>query len=197
MKAKTSQRCGCALALYILAAVVTQVVFLTLKLSGAVSWSWWIVLIPILSPAALSIVGLVLAVIILTPIQTYKTVKKRRRIEKQAEIYGMKRKPRETDGELKKRIVQRNMIAGNYSRRDIKDAVLANFDTVSACKMTIDNQNYTVAVELTHAPSGSDWKLVSFTDEELQEILDFITQYVPVQYKVSIKNAEIGGEADE
>ena len=82
----------------------------------------------------------------------------------------MKRKPGETDGELKKRIVQRNMIAGNYSRRDIKDAVLANFDTVSACKMTIDNQNYTVAVELTHAPSGSDWKLVSFTDEELQEI---------------------------
>ena len=184
MKAKTSQRCGCALALYILAAVVTQVVFLTLKLSGAVSWSWWIVLIPILSPAALSIVGLMLAVIILTPIQTYKTVKKRRRIEKQAEIYGMKRKPGETDGELKKRIVQRNMITGNYSRKEIKDAVLEAFPELGSCQFFADNQNDVIVM----IPRRSDDE--DLTDVELKEVAEFAAQFIPVKYTLKVKRPE-------
>ncbi len=194
MKPKTSQRWGCALGLYLLAAVVAQIVFFTLKVSSAVSWSWWIVLAPILSPFALSVVGIVIAIIVLAPIEAYKSHKKRKAVDKHAEAYGMKRQPGESDRELEKRIVKRNMITGSYTRKDIKDAVLATFPDVASCKMEINNEIHEVHVIVTRAPSeGSEWNAVDFSEGELQEILNFIADRTPMAYKVTFKS---GGAQD-
>lgn len=48
------------------------IVFVTLKLTGFISWSWWIVLFPIFIPFAISISILILSIVIACLIACFK-----------------------------------------------------------------------------------------------------------------------------
>ena len=190
-KIARSRAGAAALGLYLLAVIVIQIVFLTLKISGGVDWSWWIVLIPILSPIALSVVIIVAAVLILLPIELYKSVKKSRRIDAEAEQYGMKRRAGESDADLKKRIVRRNMIAGNYTRKEIKDTLLETFPELASVQMSTNNETNTIVMTVRRAPSEKNgWKIERFTEEELREIVNKATEYIPPTYTVTIREAK-------
>lgn len=163
------------------------VVFITMKCTGAVDWSWWVTLIPLFCVAGLPIVTIVLVIIYLLTKTIIADMRRSKRVEAEAKMYGMERRPGESTAELKKRIVRRNMISGNYSRKDIKDAILAAFPNCGSCQIYVGNQTDTVVLfPRKAAVEGS----AIFSDEELMEIAEFAAQYIPANYKVTAINAE-------
>ena len=82
---KLSKRTTNAIACLCLVAEVVmfilQIIFLTLKISGIVSWSWWVILTP-----ACCIIGLVpaitvIAVLVLAPKVLIENIKRRQQIK--------------------------------------------------------------------------------------------------------------------
>lgn len=99
------------------------IVFIVLKLTGVISWSWLWVLAPIWIPVAI-ILAMLLVVLIVVLVEegVKQTEEKQHRqerslgIDEQARRYGLERQPGETDLELKKRIAflkQAERRAGN------------------------------------------------------------------------------------
>ena len=171
--------------------IILQIVFMTMKLAGAVSWSWWTTLIPIFCVFGLPIAIVVIAVIVLAPKVLIEDRRRLKRVEAEAKKYGMERKPGESTGELKKRIVQRNMITGNYSRKDIKDEILRAFPNVGGCQILINNQTNEIVLNLrSWCPISLEHSAAPFTDSELREIAEFAAQYIPVNYTVTATNAK-------
>ena len=172
--------------------LVLQIVFLTLKLGGFVAWSWWVTLLPIISVFALPLVGFVLVVIVMVPKMLIKEIKRSIRVETEARMYGMERKPGESTTELKKRIIRRNMIAGNYSRKDIKDEILKAFPSLGSCQIIIDNQ----AAEIVMIPRRAEAVNGStrLTQFELRDVAQFAAQMIPEKYTLTVKNADINKE---
>lgn len=164
--------------------IILQIVFPTMKLAGAVDWSWWTTLIPIFCVLGLPLAIVVIAVIVLAPKVLIEDRRRRKRVEAEAKKYGMERKPGESTGELKKRIVQRNMITGNYSRKEIKDAVLEAFPELGSCQFFTDNQNDVIVM----IPRRSDDE--DLTDVELKEVAEFAAQFIPVKYTLKVKRPE-------
>lgn len=164
--------------------IILQIVFLTMKLAGAVDWSWWTTLIPIFCVLGLPLAIVVIAVIVLAPKVLIEDRRRRKRVEAEAKKYGMERKPGESTGELKKRIVQRNMITGNYSRKEIKDAVLEAFPELGSCQFLVNN----VTSEIVMIPRRSDDEKI--TDDDLREIAKFAAQFIPMQYTLIAKHPE-------
>ncbi len=175
---------GCLWVAVAMILIVLQIVFLTMKLAGAVDWSWWTTLIPIFCVLGLPLAIVVIAVIVLTPKVLIEDRRRRKRVEAEAEKYGMERKPGESTGELKKRIVQRAMIAGNYSRKEIKDAVLEAFPELGSCQFLVNN----VTSEIVMIPRRSDDEKI--TDDDLREIAKFAAQFIPMQYTLIAKHPE-------
>lgn len=175
---------GCLWVAVAMILIVLQIVFLTMKLAGAVDWSWWTTLIPIFCVLGLPLAIVVIAVIILTPKVLIEDRRRRKRVEAEAEKYGMERKPGESTGELKKRIVQRAMITGNYSRKEIKDAVLEAFPELGSCQFLVNN----VTSEIVMIPRRSDDEKI--TDDDLREIAKFAAQFIPMQYTLIAKHPE-------
>ena len=136
--------------------------------------------------------AIVIAVLVMLPKEVGKTLERRHRLDREAEIYGMKRQQGETDVELKKRIVRRNMIAGNYSRKEIKDIILEAFPAVAICQFEIDNEKKTVGMIVRRAPekNGNGWIVDQFTDGELRQILEKAADYIPPAYNVKIRQAK-------
>lgn len=190
---------GCLTCLLLAILLEVQVIFVILKLTGTISWSWWAVFAPLLALFEVPIVGIVLAVLILLPGQIAKNMKKRRKIEKEAAEYGMERMPGESDEDLKKRIVRRNMIAGNYSRKDIKDTLLAKFPQLASVRIENDNTAMTVKLKVRRAPteSAAGWRVSHFTEEELREILIEASNYIPSSYKATIEEAKEDSHGNE
>ena len=164
--------------------IILQIVFLTMKLAGAVDWSWWTTLIPIFCVLGLPLAIVVIAVIVLAPKMLIEDRRRRKRVEAEAEKYGMERKPGESTGELKKRIVQRAMITGNYSRKEIKDAVLEAFPELGSCQFLVNN----VTSEIVMIPRRSDDEKIA--DDDLREIAKFAAQFIPMQYTLIAKHPE-------
>ena len=164
--------------------IILQIVFLTMKLAGAVDWSWWTTLIPIFCVLGLPLAIVVIAVIVLAPKVLIEDRRRRKRVEAEAKKYGMERKPGESTGELKKRIIQRNMITGNYSRKEIKDAVLEAFPELGSCQFLVNN----VTSEIVMIPRRSDDEKI--TDDDLREIAKFAAQFIPMQYTLIAKRPE-------
>ena len=175
---------GCLWVAVAMILIVLQIVFLTMKLAGAVDWSWWTTLIPIFCVLGLPLAIVVIAVIVLTPKVLIEDRRRPKRVEAEAKKYGMERKPGESTGELKKRIVQRNMIAGNYSRKEIKDAVLEAFPELGSCQFLVNN----VTSEIVMIPRRSDDEKI--TDDDLREIAKFAAQFIPMQYTLIAKHPE-------
>lgn len=164
--------------------IILQIVFLTMKLAGAVSWSWWTTLIPIFCVLGLPLAIVVIAVIVLAPKVLIEDRRRHKRVEAEAKKYGIERKPGESTGDLKKRIVQRNMITGNYSRKDIKDAVLEAFPELGSCRFLVNNQTD----EIVMIPRRSDD--VDLTDAELREVAKFAAQFIPMKCTLTVKRPE-------
>lgn len=185
---RTTNVIGCLYLIVELALIVTQIVFLTMKVSDSVSWSWWAVLAPTFCMIGFPLAFIVIAVIVLMPKVLIEDRRRRKRLEAEAKRLGMKRKQGESTGDLKKRIIQRNMITGNYSRKDIKDEILRAFPNVGSCQILIDNQTD----EIVLLPRVGDPELhaATFTEDELFEIAKFAAQYIPIKYTITARNAE-------
>ena len=175
---------GCLWVAVAMILIVLQIVFLTMKLAGVVDWSWWTTLIPIFCVLGLPLAIVVIAVIVLAPKVLIEDRRRRKRVEAEAKKYGMERKPGESTGELKKRIVQRNMITGNYSRKEIKDAVLEAFPELGSCQFLVNN----VTSEIVMIPRRSDDEKIA--DDDLREIAKFAAQFIPMQYTLIAKHPE-------
>lgn len=99
------------------------IVFIVLKLTGVISWSWLWVLAPIWIPVAIILAMLlVVLIVVLVKEGVKQTEEKQHRqerslgIDEQARRYGLERQPGETDLDLKKRIAflkQAERRAGN------------------------------------------------------------------------------------
>jgi len=183
----TKKTISCLWMLAYMVLLVIQVVFITIKLEGAISWSWWTTLIPSFCVVGLLPAVIVIAVIVLLPKALAENNKRRRRVDAEAKKYGMKRQPGESTGDLKKRIVRRNMIAGNYTRKDIKDMILENFPTVGSCQILVNNQTN----EILLIPRNAETEMFGayFTDDTLREIEEFAAKYIPAKYTIIAKNA--------
>ena len=168
--------------------VITQIVCLILKLGHIVDWSWWVTLLPIISVVALPLAVVVIAAIVLATKMLIKEIKRSIRVETEARMYGIERKPGESTTELKKRIIRRNMIAGNYSRKDIKDEILKAFPSLGSCQIIIDNQ----AAEIVMIPRRAEAVNGSthLTQFELRDVALFAAQMIPEKYTLTVKNAE-------
>ena len=185
---RASNAIGCIWLVAEFLMLLLQVIFLTLKISGTVSWSWWMTLSPIFCVFGLPIAIVVIAVIVLAPKDMIEERQRRKRVEAEAKRYGMQRKPGESVGDLKKRIVQRNMISGNYTRKDIKDEILRAFPNVGSCQISIDN----LTNEIVLIPRSAETEIgaATFTDDELREIAELAAQYIPMRYTIIAKNAK-------
>lgn len=185
---KASSAIGCIYLIVELALIVAQIVFLTMKVSDAVSWSWWAVLTPTFCMIGFPLAFIVIAILALLPKAVIEDRRKRKRVEAEAEKYGMRRKPGESTEELKKRIIQRNMITGSYTRKEIKDMILEAFPTVGSCQILIDNQ--TDEIVLLPRVGDPERHAATFTEDELFEIAKFAAQYIPIKYTITARNAE-------
>lgn len=181
---KASRNVGCIYLIVCFALLAVQIVLLTMKCTDAIDWSWWIVLVPIILVFGLPFAALVVLVIALIPIEMWKLWKTKKRVEAEAEKYGMKRLPGESTGDLKKRIVRRNMISGEYSRKEVKDKILAKYPNVGSCVISINNYANTITLVLRRSDQGA-----GFTVDELNEIAAFAAEFIPMNYTITAKNA--------
>lgn len=189
MNKRKSTQIGCSFLLAWMIVAIAQIVFLTLKITGAVSWSWLVTFAPILAFLGIIVGAIVVYILVKLPGEVAKTLERRRRVEKEAKELGMERQPGESDADLKKRIVRRNMISGNYTRKEIKDIILETFPTVASCQFEIDNEKHTIEMIVRRLPeeNGNGWIVDKFTDGELCQILDKATDYIPPAYTVKIR----------
>lgn len=189
MNKRKSTQIGCSFLLAWMTVAIAQIVFLTLKIAGAVSWSWLVTFAPILAFLGIVVGAIVVYILVKLPGEVAKTLERRRRVEKEAKELGMERQPGESDADLKKRIVRRNMISGNYTRKEIKDIILETFPTVASCQFEIDNEKHTIEMIVRRLPeeNGNGWIVDKFTDGELCQILDKATDYIPPAYTVKIR----------
>ena len=107
---RTSRRIGCAYLTLSFFVLILQPILLTLKCTGNITWDWLAVLAPFIIVATLPIALIIGVVFALIPAELWKMWKTAKRVDKEAEKYGMRRLPGESTGELKKRIIRRNMI---------------------------------------------------------------------------------------
>lgn len=189
---KVSWNVGCIFLIVCFALVALQIVFLTMKCTNAIDWSWWAVLVPAILVFGLPFAVLVVVVITLIPIEMWKLWKTKKRVDEEAKKHGMKRLPGESTRDLKKRIVRRNMLVGSYTRKEVKDKILAAFPKIGSCKIHI--WNYTITLFLRN--TSDEWQTSGFTDAELREVAEFTQEYVPDGYTVTAKNEYIS-EAKE
>ena len=195
MANKKDYRGGCLILLVSFLCFICQIVFLTLKLCGAVTWHWAIVLIPLMLLIGLPLLLIILYVLVRLPAEVWRNYKRRKRVDAEAAQYGMERQPGETTGELKKRIIKRYMISGNYSRKDLKELLMNKFTDIASCSFIINNSptnpTVVISVKKTDDFSGGGITFQKFTDTELSAILTEAVQYIPEKYQVTIKNKEI------
>lgn len=195
MANKKDYRGGCLILLVSFLCFICQIVFLTLKLCGAVTWHWAIVLIPLMLLIGLPLLLIMLYVLVRLPAEVWRNYKRRKRVDAEAAQYGMERQPGETTGELKKRIIKRDMISGNYSRKDLKELLMNKFTDIASCSFIINNSptnpTVVISVKKTDDFSGGGITFQKFTDTELSTILTEAVQYIPEKYQVTIKNKEI------
>lgn len=195
MSNKKDYRGGCLILTVAALCFICQIVFLTLKLCGAVTWHWAIVLIPLMLLIGLPLLLIMLYVLVRLPAEVWRNYKRRKRVDAEAAQYGMERQPGETTGELKKRIIKRDMISGNYSRKDLKELLMNKFTDIASCSFIINNSptnpTVVISVKKTDDFSGGGITFQKFTDTELSTILTEAVQYIPEKYQVTIKNKEI------
>lgn len=106
MKAKNNSSAG-GIGLIVLLAII----FIVLKLTGAIRWSWWWVLSPFWIPAGFVATVLIASLFILTVKEVTKSTglrmaekERTRTIDAQARAYGLERQPGETNESMKRRI---------------------------------------------------------------------------------------------
>lgn len=187
MRKEESRNIGCLYLLVGFTLIILQAIFLTLKCTGLVDWSWWAVWAPFILLFGVPLAVLIAVCIAAIPIAVWKVWKTTKRLDAEAEKYGMERRPGESNSDLKKRIVRRNMVVGNYSRKDIKDMILDKYPAVGSCMISINN--YTKAITLVLRRAYVADPAVGFTDDELIEISCFAAKYIPEGYTVSARNA--------
>ncbi len=195
MENNKDYRGGCLLLTIAALGFICQVVFLTLKLCGAVAWHWAIVLIPLMVIFGLPILFVFLYVLLRLPSEVARNIQRKKRVDAEAAKYGMERQPGETTGELKKRIITRNLIAGEYSRKDLKDHLLQKFPDCASCAFLVNNQPgapaLVIIVKKADTFVNGSPIFNKFTDEELAAIYAEAIRYIDPKYRVTIKNKEI------
>ena len=184
---KASRDIGCMYVTICFALLLLQVVFLTLKCTDAIDWSWWAVWTPMIIVFGLPIAVLFGVVIALIPIAVWKAWKTAKRVDAEAAMYGMERQIGESTSDLKKRILRRNMVSGNYSRKDIKDMIIDKYPAVGGCLVSVNNHTKTITLVLHRVYTAEPG--AGFTDDQLNEIAAFAADYIPADYTITARNA--------
>lgn len=85
-------------------------IFITLKLTGVIGWSWWWVLSPLWIPASIALLIFTVMLIGIVAVAIGKVnripVAKGENLDKIAELHGLKRGFMESDERLRKRILE-------------------------------------------------------------------------------------------
>lgn len=195
MASNKDYRGGCLFLSVSALGTICQIVFLTLKLCGAAAWHWAIVLIPVMVIFGLPLLFIFFYVLLRLPTEVARNLRRRKEVDAEAAKYGMERRPSETTGELKQRIITRNMIAGEYYRKDLKDHILQKFPDVAICRFFVNNRpgaaSMVIVVKKTDTFVNGSPVFNKFTDEELAEIYADAVRYIDPKYRTSIKNKEI------
>lgn len=91
--------------------VLMAIMFITLKLTGVIGWSWWWVLSPLWIPASFVAAVIIASLFILAVKEVTKNTglrmaekERTRNIDAQARAYGLERQPGETNESMKRRI---------------------------------------------------------------------------------------------
>lgn len=95
--------------------ILLTIAFTVLKLTGVISWSWWLILLPVILPLSLALLILVPTIIALlvkyVELEAMHEINAKAReknneaiIEAMAAEYDLERKPGESNVELKRRI---------------------------------------------------------------------------------------------
>ena len=184
---KASRDFGCMYLTICFTLLLLQVIFLTMKCTGVLDWSWLAVWIPMIIVFGLPFAILFIVVLALIPSAVWKAWKTAKGVEAEAAKYGMERQPGESTKELKKRIVRRNMLVGNYTRKDIKDIILDKYTAVGSCLVSVNQYTKTITLVLRRAYTAEPG--AGFTDDELGEIAAFAAQYIPAEYTITAKNS--------
>lgn len=86
-------------------------IFITLKLTGVIGWSWMWVLAPLWIPAAIVIAILLIVLVVILVKESTKQVQQKQQaaaraseLDAEAAKYGIQRRPGESDLDLKRRI---------------------------------------------------------------------------------------------
>lgn len=101
MSNKKDYRGGCLILTVAALCFICQIVFLTLKLCGAVAWHWALVLLPIMIIVGLPLLLIILYVFLRLPSEIVRNYQRKKRVDAEAAKYGMERQPGESTGELK------------------------------------------------------------------------------------------------
>ena len=187
MRKEASRNIGCLYLLVGFTLIILQAIFLTLKCTGLVDWSWWAVCVPAILLFGAPTVLLIAVCIAAIPIAVWKVWKTTKRVNAEAAKYGMERRPGESNADLKKRIVRRNMLSGDYTHKDIKDMILAKYPAVGSCMISINNYTKSITLVLRRAYVAEPG--AGFTDDELVEISCFAAKYIPEGYTITARNA--------
>ena len=102
-------------------------------------------------------------------------------VDAEAKKYGMKRQLGESTNDLKKRIIRRNMIVGNYTAKDVKQIILDTFPEVGSCQIFTRNEKVLLLVRGVNA---------IFSDNDLRKIAKTAAKYIPKNYTITAQNAE-------
>lgn len=91
-------------------------IFITLKLTGFISWSWLWVLAPIWILAAITVGILLILLVVAIALSVKEAVEARRKLDASAAKYGLTRNPGESDADLRRRIAFCRETDGRWGR---------------------------------------------------------------------------------
>lgn len=95
-------------------------IFITLKLTGVIGWSWWWVLSPLWIPASIALLIFVVMLIGVVVVAIGKVSKipvaKGENLDRIAELHGLQRGFMESDERLRKRIIETMKTTNRRSR---------------------------------------------------------------------------------
>ena len=165
------------------------VAFIVLKLTGVIGWSWWLVLLPLWGPAALVVAVLIIVLVAILVRETMAAYKKQARARakaeqagRQAEVYGVMRRPGETTPHLTDRTKQAASMAGQNSVQ----AMIKRLEAVQGVKSIViftEQQTLTMHIRATLEDRGT-------SEQTMADLKRVASATVPAFWRVHIEEVQ-------
>lgn len=165
------------------------IIFAALKLTGVIGWSWWLVLLPLWSPVAFVIAALFIALVVILVRETTAAYKKQTRertkaeqADRQAEVYGVMRRPGEATPHLTDRTKQAASMAGQNSAQ----AMVKRLEAVQGVKSIViftEQQTLTLHIRATLEGKGT-------SEQTMADLKRVASATVPAFWRVRIEEVQ-------